>query len=513
MKAKKIFKSLFSRFTITSLIIISEFVLFLYFLIDLYQLTWLVLIVGILVNILVFLHIVNMDMNPDYKLPWISIVLIVPILGGLIFLMFHSNRLGKKDVKKFNVIKECLYKHKDGLAEKEAKLALHDLDLGVFNQFQYIVKSSNVTIHRNTNVEYFDSGEKMFPDLLADLENAKKFIFIEFFIIEPGVLWNTILNILKEKANAGVDCRVIYDDMGSIKTLPNHYDAFLRKNGIKASAFNPFKPILSAIHNNRDHRKIVVVDGIIGYTGGINLADEYINKKVRFGYWKDAAVRLEGEATRNLTALFLSAWDYLNGKISRYETFLDVENTIRNDSFVMPFGDGPKPLYKEEIGKTVFLNLINQATKYVYITTPYLIIDHELMNSLKVASKRGVEVCIITPHIPDKRIPFILTRSSFIPLIDAGCHIYEFTPGFIHAKNVISDDKLFICGTINFDYRSLVHHFECAMISYNSECLFDAKADFIKTIAVSHEVSREEAKLSVNDQLTKEFVQFLSPLM
>jgi cardiolipin synthase len=510
---KKILKSIFSRFTITSLIIIAEFAFFIYLLVDLYNITWIVLIIGMIINILVLLKIVNMDMNPDYKLPWISIVLLTSPFGGIIFLMFHNNHLSKKDYKKYQVIAGCLKKQINQSSVLNKMQELNEIDPVSYHQAVYVTYSSLMPIEKNTQVTYFSSGEELFPSLIQDLENAKSFIFLEYFIIEPGVMWNSILEILKQKARDGVDCRVIYDDMGSIKTLPRKYDSYLRSLGIKSYAFNEFKPVLSAVHNNRDHRKIAVIDGVVSYNGGINLADEYINKKVRFGYWKDAGLRLVGDGTKNFTALFLSVWDFLSGKISSYDKYIKIKHSIVDNSFVLPFGDGPKPLYDEEIGKTVYLNLINQATKYIYITSPYFIVDHELMNALKIAAKRGVEVCIITPHIPDKKIPFLLTRSSYLPLLKAGCHIYEFTPGFIHAKNVIVDDICYVCGTINFDYRSLVHHFECGTIVYHSQSLFDLKRDFISTLSRSQKITEKEAKLRFGERIIKDFIQFLAPLM
>ena len=321
----------------------------------------------------------------------------------------------------------------------------------------------------------------MFPVLVHELEQAKHFIFIEYFIINDGVMWQTILNILEKKAKEGVDVRLIYDGFGCLTTLPYKYDQEMRRRGIKCEVFNRFRPILNIIQNNRDHRKICVIDGWTGFTGGINLADEYINQRKRFGHWKDTAVMLKGEGVWNMTAMFLYMW----GIVTRTDTSLDFGNYVPhrwhpNDfpgsGYVQPFCDSP--LDDEIVGENVYLNIINRARNYVYICTPYLIIDNEMMTALCLAAKSGVDVRIITPGIPDKKLIFSVTRSYYARLAAGGVQIYEYTPGFIHAKQFVADDKAAAVGTINLDYRSLYLHFENGCWFCGCQAVQDVRADF-----------------------------------
>ena len=317
------------------------------------------------------------------------------------------------------------------------------------------------------------------------MKNAKHFIFLEYFIFGEGKILDELLEILQEKVKEGLDVRVIYDDIGSIKKLPYQFDKKLNKMGIKCIKFNKYYPFVSVVYNNRDHRKIAVIDGYIGYTGGINISDEYANYINKFGYWKDNGIRLYGEAVQNFTMMFLKIYDVFSNEKTNYEDFLPHkyhQEEFKSDGFIQPFGDGPAPVYENYIGENVYLNLINQATKYVYITTPYLIVDHLLMNALENAAKRGVDVKIITPGIPDKKIIYSVTRDSYGSLIKAGVKIFEYKPGFLHAKTIIVDDEISMIGTINFDYRSLVHHFECGCLMINNSSLKEIKEDFLNIL-------------------------------
>ena len=334
----------------------------------------------------------------------------------------------------------------------------------------------------------------MFPVLVRELKQAKKYIFIEYFIINDGVMWQTILNILEKKAAEGVDVRLIYDGFGCLTTLPHKYYEELQKKGIKCQVFNPFRPILNIIQNNRDHRKLCIIDGWVGFTGGINLADEYINQKERFGHWKDTAVMLKGEAVWNMTVMFLHMW----AVIGRSEESVDYEayfphryheGEFESDGFVQPFCD--TPLDEEVVGEDVYLNIINKAKKYVYICTPYLIIDNEMMTALCLAAKSGVDVRIMTPGIPDKKLVFILTQSYYRQLLEAGVKIYEYQPGFLHAKSFVSDDEIGVVGTINLDYRSLYLHFEDGVWIYRNRVIQDIKDDFIQTMEYCRQIELE----------------------
>lgn len=327
-------------------------------------------------------------------------------------------------------------------------------------------------------------------------------------------MWDQIHDILKEKAAQGVEVYFLYDDFGCIATLPWNYHKLLNDEGIHCEIANKFSPVLSRIHNNRDHRKITVIDGKVGFTGGINLADEYINAVEIFGHWKDTAVKLEGEAVRNLMALFLTNWN-ANSKKNHIDVGKYMNAPLRmteGKGVVIPFGSGPEPIYKDNVGKNVYLNMINSAKRYLYITTPYLICDREMLNALCLAAQKGVDVRIITPHIPDKRTVFWMTRSNYRVLLNAGVRIFEYTPGFIHAKNFVCDDKFAVCGTLNLDYRSLVHHFECGAWMYEPDCILDMKEDFLNTEAISEEVVNGKTIMRSWQRFIAEVLKVFSPM-
>jgi cardiolipin synthase len=360
---------------------------------------------------------------------------------------------------------------------------------------------------------YYPLGENFHRALLEDLSRAERFILMEYFIVQEGKMWDPILAILREKAAKGVKVYFMYDDFGCMATLPQHYYRQMENEGIHCMPSNRFTPVLSHIHNNRDHRKITVIDGRVGFTGGVNLADEYINACEKFGHWKDTAVRLEGEAVRNLTALFLVNWNtHSKNQLEAADFMVSPAAAYQGTGFVIPFGDGPKPIYMEDIGKGVYLNMIHAAREYLYITTPYLICDHEVLDALCLAGKKGVDVRLITPHIPDKRTVFWMTRSNYKVLMDAGVKIYEYTPGFIHAKNFVCDDKFAVCGTINLDYRSLVHHFECGAWMYGADCIPDMKADFLNTLAASGQVPKDRPVMRGWQRIIVEVAKVFFPM-
>jgi len=370
-------------------------------------------------------------------------------------------------------------------------------------------------LYRGTSSTFFPTGEKFFSSLIADLESAQRYIFLEYFIVDEGNLWDRIHEILKRKAEQGVEIRLLYDDIGCAKTLPPRYEKQLRKEGIKAARFNRVTPHVSAIHHNRDHRKISVIDGRVGYTGGVNIADEYVNEIVRFGYWKDGGIRLSGLAVKGLIKLFLSSWDYTCRTVSDYEEYLSSvkEDIDADEGYYLPFGSGPAPAYKRPVGKNAFLNLINQAERYVYITTPYLIIDYDLTEALSNAALRGVDVRIITPGLADKKIVKVMTKSSYPHLIDAGVKIYEYKPGFIHEKTFVCDDSYAVISTINFDYRSLVHHFECGVWIYKSPTVTEARDEFLLTLNESEKMDKRKSRLTPNEWIFKNIIRIFAPLL
>lgn len=445
-----------------------------------------------LIGIVLVLWILNKEINPSYKLAWTMLILILPILGVVLYFVFGRSRIAAIMQQHFE---QRIEESREYLRDQpQTRQKLETLDPSASNQSRYISDVSRFPVHENTTAEYFQVGDDMFPVLVRELKQAKKYIFIEYFIINDGVMWQTILNILEEKAAEGVDVRLIYDGFGCLTTLPHKYYEELQKKGIKCQVFNPFRPILNIIQNNRDHRKLCIIDGWVGFTGGINLADEYINQKVRFGHWKDTAVMLKGEAVWNMTVMFLHMW----AVIGRYEESIDYETYFPNryhekefesDGFVQPFCD--TPLDEEVVGEDVYLNIINKAKKYVYICTPYLIIDNEMMTALCLAAKSGVDVRIMTPGIPDKKLVFILTQSYYRQLLEAGVKIYEYQPGFLHAKSFVSDDEIGVVGTINLDYRSLYLHFEDGVWIYRNRVIQDIKDDFIQTMEYCRQIEPE----------------------
>lgn len=480
-KAKKIINFLFSRVVIISLCILFQLAwwVFVFF-----YLTRVSNVVSMLVRglgLLIVLWIVNKRMNPSYKLLWTILILSSPVLGVGIYFLLGESRVARKMQRSYEKV---LQQEKHLIQENvHTRERLDEKNRDISNQSRYIRDFSAFPLQEHTDCEYYKSGEDMFYPLLEALRNAEHFIFLEYFIIGEGVMWSSILEILEEKAAAGVDVRLIFDDWGCITTLPYHFYKELQKKGIQCAAFNPFRPVMNIILNNRDHRKICVVDGYIGFTGGINLADEYINRKERFGYWKDTAIRLKGEGVWNLTVMFLQMWSVVTRmevSFQDYRPHCYHPDPFEGEGFVQPYCD--TPLDDEVVGENVYMNMINRASRYVYICTPYLIIDNEMMTSLCLAAKSGVNIKIITPGIPDKKLVFLLTQSYYEQLIQAGVEIYEYQPGFVHAKSFVCDDELAVIGTINMDYRSLYLHFENGVWIYENHVIQDMKADYLEML-------------------------------
>jgi cardiolipin synthase len=323
-----------------------------------------------------------------------------------------------------------------------------------------------------------------------------------------------VLDILTERAAAGVEVRVMYDDFGSMLTLPIAYERTLRERGIKAHVFNPFNTVLSPRPNNRDHRKITVIDGNVAFVGGINLADEYINVREKHGHWKDTAVRLTGDAAWSVAVQFLAVWDADTRTGTDYQLYLPAKTDAPHieNGIVQPYTDLPAD--GELVGETVYFQMITRAERYIYLTTPYLILDHELLGALQTAAKSGIDVRIVTPHIPDKKSVFFLTRSHYQPLLDAGVRIYEYTPGFIHAKSMVTDDRFAVVGSINFDYRSLYLHLENAVWMYNTSSVTAVRDDIVSTIAQSEEVHEDIlGKMTFVRRLWLSILRTFAPLM
>lgn len=461
-------------------------------------------------SMLIVIYIVGNRSNPSYKIAWIIPIMLFPIFGWLLYLLFGGNRLSKRTRRKMQSMNDVMRQELKSSCRAESFSELEGEDARVMAN--YIERNALCPVYANTETEYFSLGENQYESILQELKKAERYIFLEFFIIEPGKMWDSVLQILEEKAAAGVEVRVLYDDVGSMFTLPRNYAKVLKKKGIKCCAFNPFLPVLSVRMNNRDHRKILVIDGKVAYTGGTNLADEYINEKERFGHWKDTAILLRGEAVWSFTVMFLNMWNFVAGTKEEFETFRPVFASGSGTGFVQPYGDSP--LDDEPVGETVYLNLINKAKQYVYLTTPYLIIDHTTVSALSSAAKAGIDVRIITPHIPDKKVIFEVTRAHYLPLLEAGVKIYEYTPGFIHAKTFAVDDRFGTVGTVNMDYRSMFLHFEDGVMLYDTPTVLDIKKDFLTTQAVSQQVTLEESRaISLGKRVLRSLLRIFAPLM
>ena len=467
----------------------------------------------IILSIIVVITIVTNRLNPAYKIAWIIPIMALPIFGGLFYLLFGSEHLRKQFLSEMQPILKKMNWHLQ--QDEQVFKTLEQTDLRAANQSAYMSNYAMCPVYQQTTSEYLSIGEEKFERLIKELKEAKHYIFLEYFIIEEGVMWNTILDILKEKAAAGVDVRVIYDGFGCLFTLPTDYPQQLEKMGIKCCIFNPFVPLLTIRMNNRDHRKICVIDGHTAFTGGINLADEYINAIDKHGHWKDNAIVIKGDAVWSFTIMFLTMWGYIRKVNEDFENFkphLYHPAPFQTDGFVQPYTDSP--LDRETVGANVYLNLINNAKSYVYIATPYLILDHEMTMALSQAAKRNVDVKIITPHHGDKWYVHSVTRANYSELIDNGVKIYEYEPGFIHAKNFIVDDEYAVIGTINLDYRSLYLHYECATWLYKTTSVLDIRDDYLKTLAVSIPVSAKDLeKMPWYIKIIYAFLRIFAPLM
>ena len=443
-------------------------------------------------SIITSLHLITGTSKHAFKIPWIILVLLFPVFGGVIYWVLHLQTVSTKLRKSLQTAIQ--QQHEDFKAlcnsQKDAPDSLRDQTF-----LSFMRNSATLPLYQNTDVRYYPDASPMFADMLEDLKSAKRFIFMEYYIIEEGLMWNSILEVLRERVAAGVDVRVMYDDFGSLNSLPYHYQKTLHSFGIKCQVFNRFSPRVTCFHNNRDHRKITVIDGKVAYTGGVNLADEYINEKKLFGHWRDTALRAEGDAAQSFTLMFLQMWGLLSKTSEPLSDFLpESTHSVSSTGWIQPYTDNP--LDSVHVGERIFLHAINRTQKKICITTPYLIVGDEIISALKGCAQSGVEVCIITPGIPDKKLIYLTTRSYYRELLEAGVKIYTYTPGFIHSKTILSDDDFGVVGTSNMDYRSLYVNFECGACFYNSPILKDLKNDMQEIISLSREVSVADCKVN-----------------
>lgn len=487
----KILERINYRIVLTALIIVIQIVWGVMLLLRIVNYSELISTLLAVFSVLVVLFLNIKEENASYKLGWIILIMAFPLFGGLFYLLFGNKRPSKymrsRLIREHEAILPYLTEDED------ANDRLKEANERSFRTSQYIFKESNYPLYQNTSTKYYPLGEDMFDDMLTEMEKAQDYIFFEYFIIEEGTMWDRMLDVLVRKVKEGVDVRMIYDDVGSLFLLPNDFPAQMESLGIKCLSFNRFRPFLSAVMNHRNHRKILVIDGQTGFTGGINIADEYINEKERFGHWKDTGIMLKGEAVWNMVAMFIEMWNAFRDDLISADRFKQKKQMITgedSDGIVQVFSDSP--LDDEPLGENIYIEILSQANDYVYIFTPYLIIDNEIQSALQLAAKRGVDVRIVTPGIPDKKLVFRITRSNYLPLLKSGVRIYEYTPGFMHAKSYVSDDDIGVVGTINMDYRSLYLHFECGVVLYESESIMELKKDSLETLALSKEITEED---------------------
>ena len=467
--------------------------------------------VSLLFSLLVLLHMLNRDIAAEFKLPWMLLLIVSPIFGTVLYIFLANPKIGRRRTRALLELE----RHRDEYlnaapADREAT----DRMLGDYRGIeQYLLRTAYSRGFSDNRVEYYGDGARFFDALSEALEGARSFIFLEYFIIERGALWDRIHAILRRKQAEGVEVRILYDDLGTLGKLTWHYSRVLTAEGLTARRFNPVRPILSGIYNYRDHRKIAVIDGKVSFTGGMNIGDEYAGITHPLGVWRDSGIRIEGGAVGNLTLLFLQLWATAGrGDTDCGRYFPPPSRMGKAEGYVHPFGSGPMPFYREQVAENTLLNLIGMAKRSVYITTPYLIVDRALLGALRNAAARGVDVRIVTPHVPDKRLVFLLTRASYRPLLEAGVRILEFTPGFLHAKQMLVDGEIAFVGTVNLDYRSLSHHFECGAILLGTPAIGDIGRDFEEIFSLSAEITGESFRLSPLARTAAALLSLISPL-
>lgn len=503
----KLFKSLFSRTVLITSLIMFQLLILIWAIVSLSDNFIYAYIFFMIISAVMVIWIVNQSMDPTLKIPWIIVIMLLPIFGGLFYLFFGVITVPKEELELINIAET---RSKDYFP-RSVNYIDEIPDKAIAMQFKYIENTIGMPVYTNTLTEFLSPGEVKFSHMLIELEKAEKFIFLEYFIIQQGKMWDTILEVLKKKVAQGVEVRILFDDAGTINLLPPNYDKTLRDFGIQAVLFNPLKPTLRVAMHNRDHRKILVIDGRAGYVGGINLADEYINAINKHGHWKDSSLFIEGDAVWSLTIMFLTTWSFSTATIEDFNKY-KLDLPVVNNGFIQPYGETP---YDTEItGEAIYLNIINSATKYVYIETPYFIVDNQILVALEIAAKRGVDVRIVTPKEGDRIFVHNVTRSHYARLIRGGIKVYEYTPGFMHAKVCISDDALATVGTVNMDYRSLYHHYECGCLMYKTKAIAQILDDFDEIMKVSELITMEEClKIPATTKYLTSIIRIFAPLL
>lgn len=508
----KLFRVIFSRTGIFLLLLLLQLLFFAGSI--LYLNEYMAYIYGALTltGVCIVISIINSAGNPAFKMTWMLFILAVPIIGTLMYLFVHLQIGTRYMGQRLAALKleSAPYMQQD----QEVVVSLWASKSANARLSYYLSHQLGFPTYRNTKIKYFPLGEYKFKYLMAELKKAKKYIFMEYFIVAEGYMWGSILKVLREKAKEGVEVRFMYDGMCAINLLPYSYPEQLQRYGIRCKMANSLKPLLSTVQNNRDHRKICVIDGQVGFTGGVNLADEYINKRERFGHWKDTAIMLKGEAVQSLTMMFLEMWNVDEKRPENYRKYLTpkMAGFRRELGYVIPYADSP--FDNENVGEEVYFHILNHAHRYVHIMTPYLILDNEMITTLTRVAKSGVEVVIIMPHIPDKWYAFAVAQTYYRELIEGGVQIYEYTPGFVHAKVFVSDDDTATVGTVNLDYRSLYLHFECGAFIYNNSEIGNIERDFQRTLSKCHKVTLIEVQnRTMLTKVAGQVLRLVAPLM
>ncbi len=509
----RVLSLIFSRRVLVSLLLLLQLFLLIMLPITYSQRYEVISISLMVLSIVAVLYVISRKTRPAYKTLWVFLILAFPVFGGLLFLLFtfqSTTRRAKETLQKIVERTQPLaLPLQDFLPLMEQQGHSESLRLG-----RYLQHSTQHPLYGDTVAEYLSPGEVKHATMLEELKKARHYIFLEYFILNRGVMWDSILEILKEKAAAGVDVRVMYDDMGNLFQLPLSFPRQLQQYGIKCVAFNRFRPVLSTLQNNRNHRKITVIDGKVAITGGINIGDEYINVVNRFGHWKDASVILRGEAAWSMAVMFLQLWSVVTRKEEDFRPFRPRRSQNfppPGDGWVQPYSDSP--IDDEHVGERVYLEIINGARDYLYINTPYLIVDDSMLGSLARAAKSGVDVRIVTPHHWDKLLVHFTTRSYYRELIEEGVKIYEYSDGFMHSKTFVADDKVATVGTVNMDFRSLYLHFECGAVLYNCRAVEQVKEDFLKTLESCQQVSWEDCAGNAFTRRVQDVLRLFAPLL
>ena len=512
---KKVLNKLFGRLVLTAIIILIQFGWIAFTLHEAEAVNqWFYLSLRV-ISFVIALYVVYKDSRPHNKLSWIFLILFVPFIGCPCYFLFGRSEMTKKHRERIAQLQAFVEPMRQ--QEQVVAMALEQREQTAYKQMQLSLNTGNYPVYMEKESKYYKVGDEMFVDMLEDIKHARNFIFLEYFIMKQGKMFDTLMDALEERAQAGVHVRLIYDDMGCVDEFPRHFYRKLQARGIHVACFNPFRPFLSVIMNNRDHRKIMVIDGKIAYTGGVNIADEYINVIERFGHWKDAGVRITGDAVWSFTTMFLEMWSYVTKGTEDFSKFKVVENDnaaliAQGKGFVQPYADCP--LDKQYLIEGIYLHLINHARKHIYIFTPYLILGSEIATTLINAARSGVDVRIVTPAIPDKKMVFLLTQANYENLIRGGVRIYQYTPGFIHSKCLVVDDEYASIGTTNLDFRALYLHFECGTLMYNTESVHKVTEDALETFRKSREILLEECEnKNFFYQLFLSVMQLFSPLL